>query len=155
MPERIAMNAFCGLPTSVATLPMFAAIATATRYGTGFTRSARVLRTTTGVTSSAIVSFRTSAERKAVAIMSHARKEAWLFARVAMRDETRSKKPHTSRPETRTIIPTSNRITSTLMAVIASSGVRTPKRSMSAPPSIATAGRSSGNRPTLRREIST
>src|SRR5438445_7014243 len=62
IPDRIPMNAFCGLPTSVATLPTFAEIATATRYGIGFTRKARALRTTTGVTSNAIVSFRTTAE---------------------------------------------------------------------------------------------
>src|SRR5438445_5847341 len=41
IPDRIPMNAFCGLPTSVATLPTFAEIATATRYGIGFTRNAR------------------------------------------------------------------------------------------------------------------
>src|SRR2546426_750542 len=45
------MNAFWGVPTSVATLPTVAAIATATRYGSGFTRKARVPRITTGVTS--------------------------------------------------------------------------------------------------------
>src|SRR5947209_14856805 len=63
IPDWMAMNAFWGLPTSVATLPTFAAIATATRYGTGVTRNARVLRITTGVTSSAIVSFK---DRKSV-----------------------------------------------------------------------------------------
>src|SRR3989442_11670228 len=90
IPDWMAMNAFWGLPTSVATLPTFAAIATATRYGSGFTRRARVLRTTTGVTSSAIVSFRTMAGNAAVATMSHARNEARLFARNAIRGETRS-----------------------------------------------------------------
>src|SRR2546427_10123423 len=55
IPDWMAMNAFWGLPTSVATLPTFAAIATATRCGTGFTRKARVLRTTTGGTRRAIV----------------------------------------------------------------------------------------------------
>src|SRR6266567_4196003 len=95
------MNAFWGLPTSVATLPTFAAIATATRYGSGFTRRARVLRTTTGVTSNAIVSFNTMADNAAVATMSHARNVAWFFARSAIREETRSKNPQISSPDTR------------------------------------------------------
>src|SRR5213594_2635580 len=99
IPDWMAMNAFWGLPTSVATLPTFAAIATATRYGTGFTRNARVLRITTGVTSSAIVSFNTMADNAAVATMSHVRNETWLFARTAIRDETRSKNPHAASPE--------------------------------------------------------
>src|SRR5437867_8438130 len=105
IPDWIAMNAFCGLPTSVAALPTFAAIATATRYGSGFTRRARVLRMTTGVTRSAIVSFKTMADKAAVATMSQARSEAWVFARSAIRDETRSKNPQTSRPDTRSTMP--------------------------------------------------
>src|SRR3990172_1661610 len=149
------MYAFCGLPTCVATLPTFAATATATRYGTGFTRRARVARTTTGVTRRAIVSFSTRADRKAVASMSHTRNEVWLRAREASREDTKSKKPHTSSPETRTIIPTRRRITSRLIAAIAPVGVRTPRTSMRAAPSIATAGRSRGNRPMFRREIRT
>src|SRR5438445_5564779 len=155
IPDWMAMNAFWGLPTSVATLPTFAAIATATRYGSGFTRRARVLRTTTGVTSSAIVSFRTIADNAAVATMSHARNEAWLFARTAIRDETRSKNPQTSSPETRSIMPTRSTMTSRLIARRAWAGVRTPSTSISAPPSIATAGRSMGNRRTVRYEMRT
>ena len=155
IPDRIPMNAFCGLPTSVATLPTFAEIATATRYGIGFTRKARALRTTTGVTSNAIVSFRTTADSAAVVTMSQTRKEVCVFARAAIRDETRSKNPQASSPDTRTIMPTRSRITSRLMAAIASAGVRIPRTSMSAPPSMATAGRSMGNRRTFRREIRT
>src|SRR2546430_7628061 len=89
------MNAFCGLPTSVATLPTFAAMATATRYGTGFTRRARALRTTTGVTRRAIVSFRTRADRAAVATINQTRNETWVLARVAIREETRSDRKST------------------------------------------------------------
>src|SRR5881296_2475407 len=155
IPDRMAMNAFCGLPTSVATLPTFAAIATATRYGRGFTRRARVLRTTTGVTRSAIVSFKTMADSAAVATMSHARSEAWVFARLAIREDTRSKNPQTSSPETRSIMPTRSTITSRLIARSAWAGVRTPRTSISAPPSIATAGRSMGNRRTVRNEMRT
>src|SRR5256712_2635613 len=155
IPDWIAMNAFWGLPTSVATLPTFAAIATATRYGSGFTRNARVLRTTTGVTSSAIVSFKTIADNAAVATMSQARNEVWLFARTAIRDETRSKNPQASSPETRSIMPTRSKITSRLIARSAWAGVRTPRTSISAPPSIATAGRSMGNRRTVRNEMRT
>src|SRR5437879_8949995 len=70
IPDRIPMNAFCGLPTSVATLPTFAEIATATRYGLGFTRKARALRATTGVTSNATVSSRTTADSAAVVTLS-------------------------------------------------------------------------------------
>src|SRR2546428_506176 len=120
------MNAFWGLPTSVATLPTFAAIATATRYGSGFTRKARVLRITTGVTSNAIVSFSTRADNAAVATMSHARNAAWFFARTAIRDETRSKNPQISSPDTSSIMPTRSTITSRLIARSASVGVRTP-----------------------------
>src|SRR5213594_1852869 len=95
IPDWMAMNAFWGLPTSVATLPTFAAMATATRYGTGFTRRARALRTTTGVTRRAIVSFRTRADRAAVATINQTRNETWVLARLAIREETRSKNPHT------------------------------------------------------------
>src|SRR2546422_4729864 len=105
IPDWRATNAFWGLPPSVATLPTFAAIAPATRYGSGFTRRARVLRTTTGVTSSAIVSFRTIADNAAVTTMSHARNAAWLFARTAIRDETRSKNRRPPAPKTRTTRP--------------------------------------------------
>src|SRR5438445_5751168 len=105
--------------------------------------------------SNAIVSFRTNAESPAVTTMSQTRNETWLFARDAMREETRSKKPHTSRPETRTIMPIRSKMTSRFTAARASPGVRTPKTSISAPPNIATAGRSSGNRPMFRSEIRT
>src|SRR5256712_11145949 len=155
IPDRIEMNAFWGLPTSVATLPTFAAIATATRYGSGFTRNGRVLRITTGVTSNAIVSFSTRADNAAVATMSHARNAAWFFARTAIRDETRSKNPQISSPDTSSIMPTRSTITSRLIARSASVGVRTPSTSMNAPPSIATAGRSIGKRRTVRKEIRT
>src|SRR5438445_730752 len=105
--------------------------------------------------SNAIVSFRTNAESPAVTTMSQTRNETWLFARDAMREETRSKKPHTSRPETRTIMPIRSKMTSRFTAARASLGVSTPKTSISAPPNIATAGLSSGNRPMFRSEIRT
>src|SRR2546430_16479427 len=73
IPDWMAMNAFWGLPTSVATLPTFAAIATATRHGTGFTPNARVLRTTTGATSSAIGPSKPTADNAAAATTTHTR----------------------------------------------------------------------------------
>src|SRR5256712_14189738 len=155
IPDWMAMNAFWGLPTSVATLPTFAAIATATRYGSGFTRRARVLRTTTGVTSSAIVSFRTIADNAAVTTMSKARNEAWLFARTAIRDETKSKNPQPSSPERTSLMPTRSTITSRSIASSAWAGAGTPRTSINATPSMATAGRSMGNRRTVRNEIRT
>jgi len=148
IPDRIAMYAFWGFPTSVARLPTFTAIARATRWGTGFTRRARALRTTTGVTRRAIVSFRTRAERTAVTTMRPARRLAWSRERRATRAATRSKKPHASRPETRIIIPMRSRRTSTLIAARASAGPTIPRRSMRAAPSIAVAGRSRGKRAT-------
>src|SRR6267143_1041016 len=53
------------------------------------------------------------------------------------------------------IRPARRRITLTLIARTAWAGVRTPNTSMSAPPNIATAGRSIGKRRIVRSEIRT
>ena len=54
---------FCGLPTSVATLPMFALVASAIRYGSSGSLPRRITAITSGVSIRQIVSFTSSAER--------------------------------------------------------------------------------------------
>ena len=64
MPEKLPIIMFCGLPVIVATLPIFAAMATARRYGIGFRRSRRVISSTSGVSTRHMVSFTKNAEKK-------------------------------------------------------------------------------------------
>ena len=54
---------FCGLPVMVATLPMFDAMATASRYGTGLRPSRRVISSTSGVSTRHMVSLTKNAEK--------------------------------------------------------------------------------------------
>ena len=54
---------FCGLPTSVATLPMFALVASAIRYGSMGSLPRRITAITSGVSIKQIVSLTSSAER--------------------------------------------------------------------------------------------
>ena len=49
MPENWPMIMFCGLPTSVATLPMLALVASASRYGSNGNRPRMMTATTSGV----------------------------------------------------------------------------------------------------------
>ena len=53
---------FCGLPVIVATLPMFDAVATASRYGTGASPSRRAMCRTNGVITRHTMSLTRNAE---------------------------------------------------------------------------------------------
>ena len=61
--EKCPMIMFCGLPTSVATLPMFELVASAIRYGSKGNFPRWITVTTSGVNIRQIVSFTKSAER--------------------------------------------------------------------------------------------
>lgn len=95
------------------------------------------------------------ADGTSVENMTHRRNGAWLFARTAIREDTGSKKPDRSRPDPRAIITTKRKITSMWIERKTSLRVRTPKTSISAPPSIAASGRSIGKRRIVRSEIRT
>ena len=57
------MIMFCGLPTSVATLPMLALVASAIRYGSSGSLPRRITAMTSGVNIRQIVSLTSNAER--------------------------------------------------------------------------------------------
>src|SRR6266436_3748379 len=63
MPEKLPMSMFCGFPVKVATLPTFAAVTSATRYGTGGSASCRVASSTTGARTRHTTSLTKNAER--------------------------------------------------------------------------------------------
>src|SRR5439155_4491525 len=61
--EKYPMIIFCGFPTGVATLPMFALVARATRNGSSGSFPRLITATTSGVSIKQIVSLTSSAER--------------------------------------------------------------------------------------------
>ena len=61
--EKCPMIMFCGLPTSVATLPMLALVASAIRYGSSGSFPRRITAMTSGVNIKQIVSFISNADR--------------------------------------------------------------------------------------------
>src|SRR6266513_2957079 len=63
MREKCPIIMFCGLPTSVATLPMFALVASAIRYGSNGNFPRRMTAITSGVSIKQIVSLTSKAER--------------------------------------------------------------------------------------------
>ena len=63
MCEKLPIIMFCGLPVMVATLPILAAMATASRYGTGLRRSRPVISSTSGVSTRHMVSLTKKAEK--------------------------------------------------------------------------------------------
>ncbi len=62
MPEDVPISMFCGLPVMVAVEPIFDAIATASRYGTGRRRSAWARSTTNGASTRQIASLTRKAD---------------------------------------------------------------------------------------------
>ena len=60
--ERLPMIMFCGLPTSVATLPRLALMASAKRYGGSGSRPRIITVTTSGVSMRHTVSLTSSAD---------------------------------------------------------------------------------------------
>jgi histidyl-tRNA synthetase len=136
----VAMKAFWGLPTAVATLPMLAASASATRNGTGFDFNSLHVLIMMGVKSNTTVSLSTSADRPPVTSIVSTRNVNWSFEYLIILSETHSKNPHSSRPATSVIMPTRRIIMSRLIASIACDGLTTPRRIMRAAPTRAAAG---------------
>jgi hypothetical protein len=62
--DRDPISMFCGLPVTVATLPIFDAVATATRYGMGGSSRRRAMCNTNGVMTRHTMSFTRNAESK-------------------------------------------------------------------------------------------
>ena len=77
--EKLPIMMFCGLPVIVAVEPMFDAIATASRYGTGLRRIAAYSSSTSGASTRQIASLTRNAEKTPeVATTAHSkRKAAW------------------------------------------------------------------------------
>ena len=61
--EKLPIMMFCGLPVMVAVEPMFDAIATANRYGTGLRPIASVNSSTSGASTRQMASFTRNAEK--------------------------------------------------------------------------------------------
>src|SRR5512136_1689794 len=79
MPALVAMYAFCGFPTAVATLPMFADIASATKNGTGLDFNSLHVLMMMGVKRSTTVSLSTIAESVPVITIVRTRNVNWFF----------------------------------------------------------------------------
>src|SRR5215467_16082083 len=62
MRENDPINIFWGFPVMVATLPIFEAMATASRYGTGLSLNLRVILRTNGTITRHTISFTKKAE---------------------------------------------------------------------------------------------
>ena len=108
---------FCGLPVMVAALPIFDAVATASRYGTGFRRNVSVISRTSGVSTRHIVSLTKKAEnnpRHADYRDQQQDRAARMFHH-ALRHQ--AKKPESCRLATTIIIPNSKMMVSKLMAL--------------------------------------
>jgi hypothetical protein len=107
MCDWVAINAFCGFPTGVATLPMLADIASATRNGMGLALIRRHALMTIGVNRRTTVSFRISAESNAVTSITSTRNWNWFLDALIILTDTQVKKPQSSSETTMIIMPSS------------------------------------------------
>ena len=83
---------FCGFPVMVATLPMLAEVATASRYGSGFSPMRRVAASANGTITRQMMSLTKNAESTPVMKMTVGSR--WRgFRRVMICSVTHSKKP--------------------------------------------------------------
>jgi len=92
MPENEPISMFCGLPVMVATLPMFDAVATARRYGSGFTPMRRVAVRTKGTMTRQMMSLTKNAESTPLVTITVGSRWRGL-SRVTTRWVIQSKKP--------------------------------------------------------------
>jgi len=99
------MMMFCGLPVIVATLPIFDAVATASRYGMGWRLTAVTSSSTSGVITKQIVSFTKKAESVPDASAMATSSASGRRTCVAIQSVTRRKKPQTRRLATTIIMP--------------------------------------------------
>ena len=95
--EKLPTSMFWGLPVSVATLPTLAAVARATRYGTGGNASRRVIPTTSGASTRQTTSFTKSAERPPATTMTAASRLRGVLAFRMVHSVTRLKNPESRR----------------------------------------------------------
>ena len=112
MREKLPIIMFCGFPVMVATLPILAAMATASRYGTGLRRSLPVISTTRGVRTRHMVSLTKKAEKmpatRTIPINRGRGRWAWRTTQAL----TTAKNPESRRLATTIIMPNSSRIVS-------------------------------------------
>jgi hypothetical protein len=123
---------FCGLPTTVATEPTLAAVASATRNGTGGSDAAAASSTTSGVIASTMVSLRKTAESSPDAATTRASSWRGVRAEAATRCATSPKNPPSRRLALSTIIPSSSASVprSTAANAAGSVSTRSPTRSV-------------------------
>src|SRR5581483_1822873 len=128
--ERTPMNIFCGFPVTVATLPMFDAVATAMRKGIGLTLIDLLAESIIGVKRRQIVSLTKRAER--IPLKNITRKSILdVFPETLIIQEAIiSKNPDMLRYAIRTIMPRRNAIVFRSINPYASSSVMTLARTM-------------------------
>ena len=107
MCETLAISMFCGLPVMVATLPMFEAVASASRYGSGRWPRAIAISMTIGVKIRQMVSLTKSAERMPLTNTTATSSSRGSWTRCATARTTSRKKPAMRRCAISTIIPNS------------------------------------------------
>jgi len=138
IPAALPIRMFGGSPMRVAVPPMLQASISAMRNGSGFSRSCSVTKRVTGTTSTTIVTLSRKAELSAVTTQRTRRirtgrprpsRTAWTASHW--------KSPVSRRMLAMTIIPTSRKMTFQSMARNASAWVRTRRRIIATPPSMA------------------
>src|SRR5712664_3797154 len=108
MPEKLPTSMFCGLPVSVATLPTFAAVARAIRYGTGGRWSRRVTASTRGASTRQTTSFTKKAESTPAAPVTAPSRASGVRALRIVHAMTRPKNPERRRYAVTIIMPKSS-----------------------------------------------
>ena len=132
---------FCGFPVIVATLPMFEAVATARRYGTGGRLICRVAASTNGTITRQMTSFTKNAERTPL-VKTTVGRRCRGSRRVTTRWVIHAKNPARWSDATTTIIEKRRTIVPKSTDWSASWGPTTPSATMSTAPITAAPGRS-------------
>jgi hypothetical protein len=133
---------FCGFPVKVATLPTFAAVTSAIRYGTGGSASWRVASSTTGARTRHTTSLTKKADRTPEATTTVPSSIRGVRARRRAHVITSRKKPERRRYAVTIIIPNSSTRVGASTAATASVHGTAPEATMTAAPMIATPVRS-------------
>src|SRR5215813_422292 len=142
MPEKLPTSMFCGLPVKVATLPTFAAVTRAIRYGTGGNTSWRVASSTTGASTRHTTSFTKNADRTPEATTTAASSVRGVLARRSAQVITRRKNPERRRYAVTIIIPNRSTSVGASTEATASAQGTAPDTTITAAPMIATPVRS-------------
>ena len=146
--EPISM--FCGFPVIVATLPTFAAMASASRCGFGSQPRRRVIASTSGVSAMHTTSLIMNADSAPLTAVIAAARPTCEVTRFVIHRATSPKPPEISSAALITIIPKRSASVAPSIASCAFSSERPPTVTMSAPPMRAAASRSErspGTRP--------